>query len=123
MLQELTRLKPQTAADDDTTEALATLVKQAKNFRQLPAAKGTLLNADIRNLYTRHCGRLRIMRQPYRNCYRDFRTITHIACRALVSAVQTFLAAREPLNEETFPFLTKLLVPTTPTTHITSHST
>ena len=117
MAQELTLLKPQTAADDDTTEALATLVKQAKHFRQLPAAARTLLNADIRNLYTRHCGTLRFRRQPYRNCYRDFRTITHIACRALVSAAQTFLTAREPLNEETFPFLTKLLVPTTTTQH------
>ena len=34
MVQELTRLKPHTAADVDTTEALATLVKQAKQLRQ-----------------------------------------------------------------------------------------
>ena len=68
------------------------------------------MSEHIRNLYIRHCGKLQLKRQPYRDCWRDFRTVTHIACRALVSAVQTFLSAREPLNEETFPFLTKLLV-------------
>ena len=117
MVPELTRLKSQTAADVDTTEALATLVKQAKELRQLPAPKQTLLSADIRNLYIRHCGNLQLRRQPYRGCWRDLRTVTHIACRALVSAVQTFLSAREPLHEETFPFLTKLLVTTTTTQH------
>ncbi len=106
MLLELTQLKSQTSADVDTIEALATLVKQAKQLRQLPAPKKTLMSEDIRNLYIRHCGKLQLKRQPYKDCLRDFRTVTHIACRALVSAVQTFLSARKPLHEETFPFLT-----------------
>ena len=62
MAQELTLLKPQTAADDDTTEALATLVKQAEYLRQLPAPRRTFLNADICNLYKRFCGKLQLKR-------------------------------------------------------------
>ena len=38
-----------------------------------------------------------------------YKTVTSIACRALVSAVQTHLTSRSPPTEKTSPFLTKLL--------------
>ena len=48
-------------------------------------------------------------RQPSRDTYRDHKTVTCIACRALVSAVQTHLTTCPVLSEEEYPFLTKLL--------------
>ena len=106
--QELRRLKRETAADDDGSEALTKLLRQANQLQGIPASQRTLQSAEIRALYNIHCGNLRLMRQPYRGHYRDYKTATAVACRSLVSAIQTYLTTRGPLNEETFPFLTKL---------------
>ena len=68
-------------------------------------------------LYNIHCGKLQISRQPYRGHYRDCKTVTAVACRSLVSAIQTYLTTRGPLNEETFPSLTTLYEATARTQH------
>ena len=117
IVKELTRLKSQTAADDDQTETLTKLHAQAKQLQQIPASTRTLCNLEISILYVAQCGRLLLKKQPYRDQRRDHKTVTAIACRALVSAVQAYLSARVPLNEERFPFLTKLHGATTTTQH------
>jgi hypothetical protein len=112
IVKELTRLKSQTAADDDKMDTLAMLLAQAKVLQQVPASQRTLRLPEICKLYVGDCGGLYLKRQPYRDQYRDYKTVTAIACRALVSATQTFCSTRGPLNEEAFPFLSKLHVST-----------
>ena len=92
IVKELTRLKSQTAADDDKMDTLARLLAQAKALRQVPAAYRTLSLPEICILYVGDCGALYLRRQPYRGQRRDLKTVTAIACRALVSATQTFAA-------------------------------
>ena len=108
MVKELRRLKRQTAAGDDGAETLAMLLTQAQKLQQVPATQRTLDAPEIRSLYYTHCGNAYLTRQPYRRQRRDYKTVTAIACRSLVSAVQMYLITRGPLSEETFPFLTKL---------------
>jgi hypothetical protein len=117
LVKELTRLKCQTAAEDDGTEMLMKLLAQAKLLQQIPASARTLLSPEICVLYVVHCGKLDLRRQPYRGQRRDYKTVTAIACRALVSAIQMYLSTRAPLSEERFPFLTKLHGATTTTQH------
>jgi hypothetical protein len=117
MVKELMRLKDLTAAGDDGFEMLTQLLARAKQLQQIPGTKETLRSPEICNLYVVHCGKLHLRRQPYRDQYRDHKTVTAIACRALVSAIQTYLSTRGPLSEETFPFLTKLHGTTSTTQH------
>ena len=90
--QELRRLKRQTAADDDGSEALTKLLRQANQLQHIPATKRTLESPETRTLYNIHCGRLQLRREPYRGHYRDYKTVTAVACRSLVSAIQTYLS-------------------------------
>ena len=117
MAQELKRLKRQTAADDDGIEALTKLLRQATQLSHMPATKRTLQSAEIRTLYNIHCGKLQLRREPYRGHVRDYKTVTAVACRSLVSAMQTYLTTRGPLHEETFPLLTMLHGATVTTQH------
>ena len=87
---------------DSAMETLTALFKQATQLHQIPATRRTLQSPDICILYAIDCGQLQLMRQPYRGVRRDCKTVTSIACRALVSAVQTYLTSRSPLNEDTF---------------------
>ena len=114
---ELRRLKRQTAADDDGSEALTKLLRQANQLQCIPATQKALQSPETRTLYNIHCGTLRLGRQPYRGQDRAYKTVTAVACRSLVSAIQTYLTTREPLNEETFPFLTTLHGATAATQH------
>ena len=98
-------------------ETLTALLRQATQLHQIPATCRTLQSPDIRILYAIDCGKLQLWRQPYRGVYRDVKTVTSIAFRALVSAVLPYLTSRSPLNEETFPFLTKLLGATSNSQH------
>ena len=100
MRTELSRLKNQTEADDSAMETLTALLGQATQLHQIPATRRTLEPPDISILYAIDCGKMRLERQPYRGLRRDCKTVTSIACRALVSAVQTHLTRRSPLNEE-----------------------
>ena len=109
MWTELTRLKNQMAAGDAAAETVMALRRQAAQLHQIPATKRTLQSTEVVTLYTPDCGGLRMGRQPHRGTYRDHKTVTCIACRALMSAVQTHLTSCPALNEEAFPFLTKLL--------------
>ena len=94
IVKELTRLKSQTAADDDKTDTLAMLLAQAKVLQQVPAASSTLRLPEICILYVGDCGALHFGRQPYRGQLRDLKTVTAIACRALLSATQTYCNTR-----------------------------
>ena len=81
MVQELKRFKAQTAGNDDATEALSTLLKQANLLRCVPAVTQTLLRSDIKNLYVQHCGKMHLGRQPHRGQWRDLKTVNAMACR------------------------------------------
>ena len=85
------------------------LLRQATRLRRTPATKRALQSPEVVTLNVPVCGRLRIWRQPHRGVWRDLKTVTVIACRALVSAVQKYLSSRPIMNEETFLFLTTLL--------------
>jgi hypothetical protein len=117
LVKELTRLKHQSAADTDGTETLTKLLSQAKLFQHVPATWRTLQSPEARTLFNIHCGALQLWKQPYRGQRRDNKTVTAVACRSLVSAVQMYLTSRGPLSEDAFPFLTKLHGATTSTTH------
>ena len=103
---ELARLKNQTAANDTAIETLAAFVKQATQLHQLPATQRTLQSPQMTSLFVNHCGRLYLRKQPHRGEMRDYKTVSCIACRSLVAAVQKFLCSRPALNEDTFPFVT-----------------
>ena len=120
--RELARLKTQTSANDTATETLAAFVKQAMQLEQLPATQRTLQSPQMTSLFVNHCGRLRIKKQPHRDEERDYKTVSCIACRSLVAAVQKFLSGRPALNEETFPFLTKRLGTTSDAQHLVPRS-
>ena len=70
IVTELTRLKSQTAADDDKMDTLARLLAQAKVLRQVPAGQRTLRLPEICMLYVGDCGALHLRKQPYRGQYR-----------------------------------------------------
>ena len=71
LVKELTRLKRQTAAEDDGTEMLMKLLAQAKLLQQIPASARTLLSPEICVLYVVHCGRLML-----KNNLTETRTVT-----------------------------------------------
>ena len=50
LVKELTRLKCQTAAEDDGAEMLMKLLAQAKLLQQIPASARTLVTRDLRSL-------------------------------------------------------------------------
>ena len=72
--------------------------------------------------FVHQCGRIKLAKQPHRGEYRDFKTVSCIACRSLVAAMQKFLSGRPALNEETFLFLTKQLGTTSDAQHTVPRS-
>ena len=99
---ELARLKNQTAANDTAIETLAAFVKQAMQLNHLPTTERTLRSHQMTSLFVDHCGRLQLRKEPHRGEMRDYKTVSCIACRSLVAAVQKFLSGRPALNKEPF---------------------
>jgi hypothetical protein len=96
MVKELTRLKGQSGSDVDGTEMVAKLLARAKQLQQIPAAQRPLRSPEICTLYVVHCDKLMLKKQPYKDQDRDYKTVTSIACRALVSAIEMYLNPNVP---------------------------
>ena len=88
-----------------------TLRRMAVQLHHIPASRRTLLSPEVAILYVPECGKMMRGRQLHRYKRRDLGVLTAVACRALVSAVQTYLTSRPAIDGKRYPFLAKLLDP------------